>query len=430
MSDPFELRRVPGRASWGAVVLWAAGLVFGCFLLGGGLLALLTQVLDSNDRINATAVACFGAVIVVLGAAGGRRQLPRLLSRAVSLRLDDHGVALLQGEYASEDGEDLWTLHVPWRQVASVSLTHLAPGDAPEAAFATGVDCLRFTLVDDSVLVLPPRPSGTLRTKAALLGLTPAQTRLVLLLTPGRLAEPSLTDWLRRNRPHLPVLEGTRAPWSTSVNPVDPVDPVNPEPGATGARVAVVGGHGRLGQLVLARLVAGEDVAPVALVRNEAHRAELERLGAEVRMLDVARQGPAGLVQGVRGCSSVVYLARGTDDRPQDVDHHGVRAAVEALPHAGLDRLVVVVGPHATAADAEGTTSHDVVAHLAASDLAWTALRPAVLTDGPGGGEVLVGDDVEPGAVTRADLADVVVAALRDDTSVRGDFGVVGVTSG
>lgn len=52
------------------------------------------------------------------------------------------------------------------------------------------------------------------------------------------------------------------------------------------ARVAVVGGHAKVARLLHPSLVrAGH--TPVALVRSEAHRHELEALGAEVRQLDI-----------------------------------------------------------------------------------------------------------------------------------------------
>ena len=52
------------------------------------------------------------------------------------------------------------------------------------------------------------------------------------------------------------------------------------------AKVAVVGGHGKIALQLHPLLVAAGHV-PVALVRSDSYRAELEELGAEVRLLDI-----------------------------------------------------------------------------------------------------------------------------------------------
>lgn len=426
MSEPYEVRRIPRPVHWRYAARWVLGAAFGGFLLIGSVLGLVTQDLDSNQRMSAVVAAGVGALLLFVGglAVAG---LPKVLSRAAILRLDASGIGVAQGTISPplEDGpEPVWTLHVPWAQIASVSLTRLSPEDSLRLTYPSAVECLRFTLLDDRSIVLPSYPPDqVLRTKAMHLGLTPAQARLTLVLTPGRLDRPPVLDWLRAHRPHLPVLEGTSLPWST---------PPDRDKESDRPRVAVVGAHGRLGRLVVARLVADADgggAAPVALVRNEGHRRVLEEQGAEVRMYDVSGQGATALSWALRGCSAVVLVARGSDERPHEVEHDGVVRAIRAATMAGVDRLVLVVGARSVAPDVLGGAPHDVVGHLASSGLAWTALRPASLTDGPARGSAAVGEDQPPGAISRADLADVVVAALRDDGAARGDFGVAGSTA-
>ena len=55
-------------------------------------------------------------------------------------------------------------------------------------------------------------------------------------------------------------------------------------------RIAVVGGHGKVARHLHPLLVAAGP-HPVALVRREDYRAELEGRGAEVRLLDIERRG-------------------------------------------------------------------------------------------------------------------------------------------
>jgi nucleoside-diphosphate-sugar epimerase len=57
--------------------------------------------------------------------------------------------------------------------------------------------------------------------------------------------------------------------------------------------------------------------------------------------------------------------------------------------------------------------------HEVVSTLAWTALRPALVTDGEPRGYRL-SEHLRPGArVTRADVAQALVDSIRDDTFVR-----------
>ena len=58
------------------------------------------------------------------------------------------------------------------------------------------------------------------------------------------------------------------------------------------SRIAVVGGHGQVARHLLVALRRSEH-DPVALVRREEYRSELESRGAEVRLLDIERDDAA-----------------------------------------------------------------------------------------------------------------------------------------
>ena len=307
-------------------------------------------------------------------------------------RLDADGAHLHQGAGLPDDVA--W-LSLPWSWISSVSHTSFDARSANALGAEAPFEALRLVVADDNLLD-PPAPyaaevTGTL---ALWLGLTPTQVRTVLVGAPGSPEHRQILGWLQAHLPRLPVVEGGTAPWSTKAS-------ADRWPGQP--RIAVVGAHGRLGRLVVAALAPHEYAAPVALVRNEAHRAALERLGAEVRMIDLERQGPVAIAAALRGCSTVVHLAGGP-----------LPAVVDAAGRARVERVVLVSGPTTDAG------------HLAASGLAWTAFRPASLTDASPTGEIALGLDVSPGPVPRGDLADVIVAALRDDASVGAVWGVAG----
>lgn len=205
--------------------------------------------------------------------------------------------------------------------------------------------------------------------------------------------------------------------------------------------VAIVGGHGQVALHVIDALV-GAGHTPVALVRREEHRAELEAKGAEVRMLDLEQADVAGFAEAFAGCDAVVFAAGGGADgnveRKRTVDFEGSTKSVEAAREVGARRFVQI-----SAIDVDEPLPPDTdevwrayVAAKADSDkvlresgLDWTIIRPGRLTDDPATGTVSLGPDVARGDVTRADVGHVVAACLDAPNTVGVQANLVGGTT-
>ncbi|WP_137291842.1 NAD(P)H-binding protein [Nocardioides dongxiaopingii] len=395
--EPLEVAPAPG-----AGLRWLTGMAlafttFMVFLAVGCLGALLTRDLDGPQVMSALVVGVVGA----LGTTAGLRGVRALRAAAhpvVALRLDADGVHLHEGAGIPDLPDDVAWTTLPWPWIASVTHTSFDLAASKRLGADMALDCLRFALVDDDLLDQPRFESPTSTVLAEWLGLTPRQVRATLLGEKGAVEHQQVLAWLRRHRPDLAVLTGATAPWSTRAS----ADRWPDSP-----RVAVVGAHGRLGRRVVEALARREPAPPIAVVRNEAHRAPLERLGAEVRMLDLEAQGVGAIASTLRGCAAVVHVATPS---PAHV--------VEGALRAGVQRLVVVPG---------GWDGDEQVAVAARSGLAWTAFRPSALTDLPASGEVDLGLDVTPGPVSRADLAEVVAASIRDEDSVGAAWAITGV---
>jgi hypothetical protein len=111
------------------------------------------------------------------------------------------------------------------------------------------------------------------------------------------------------------------------------------------SNVAVVGGHGQVARLLHPLLVeAGR--TPVALVRSDDQRAELEELGAQVRLLDIERATGPAFADAFAGCDAVVFTAGGGPDgnieRKRTVDLEGSLKSIEGAHAAGITRFVQV----------------------------------------------------------------------------------------
>ena len=189
-------------------------------------------------------------------------------------------------------------------------------------------------------------------------------------------------------------------------------------------RIAIVGGHGQIARHLIRDLRRSEhDV--VALVRREEQRAELEGLGAEVRMLDIEAQDAAAFAAAFEGCGAVVFAAGGGPDgnveRKRTVDLEGSLKSIEGARRAGIRRFVQISAIGVDEPLPEDTeevwrayveAKRDADAALRASDLAWTIIRPGRLTDDPATDRVALAPSLPRGAITRADVAAVIAAVV------------------
>lgn len=202
-------------------------------------------------------------------------------------------------------------------------------------------------------------------------------------------------------------------------------------------RIAIVGGHGQVARQLI-HVLRRADHDPVALVRREEYRADLEERGAEVRLLDIEQQDAAGFAAAFEGCGAVVFAAGGGPDgnveRKRTVDLEGSLKSIEGAKLAGIDRFVQVSAINvddplpADTGDvwrAYVEAKRDADAALRESGLAWTIIRPGRLTDDPATGKVALGPDVARGDVTRADVAAVLAAVLDSPASVGQQWNLV-----
>lgn len=188
--------------------------------------------------------------------------------------------------------------------------------------------------------------------------------------------------------------------------------------------VAVVGGTGRTGRMIVQRLLArGESV--LALGRRAPRPQQALPAGAVFRSADV--RDPESLPAVLGDCSAVVYCVEpGTEnagpDRPETTMHRGVLHVLAAATARGLrPHMVLVSQIHTThlghPLNAYGRlldwrrAGEDAVRD---SGLRYTVVRPGWLRDDRADGEGirLVQGDRETGRLSRQDLAETCVQVL------------------
>jgi uncharacterized protein YbjT (DUF2867 family) len=190
-------------------------------------------------------------------------------------------------------------------------------------------------------------------------------------------------------------------------------------------RVVIAGGHGQIA-LRLTRLLAQRGDAPVGIVRNPGHVDDVRAAGGDAVVLDLEQATVADVAAILAGADAAVFAAgagpgsgtarKDTVDRAASVLFADAAEAAQVrrflqVSAMGLDRaddpsMGEVFGAYLRAKDA---ADRDVIAR---TGLDWTVLRPGRLTDEPGTGTVTLDDHVPAGAVTRDDVAAVLVTLL------------------
>jgi nucleoside-diphosphate-sugar epimerase len=193
-------------------------------------------------------------------------------------------------------------------------------------------------------------------------------------------------------------------------------------------RVVVAGAHGqvarRLGRLLTAR---GDEVT--GIVRDPAHRGDLEADGVRPAVLDLEQASVEEVAGVVRGADAVVFAAGAgpgsSAERKHTVDLGAALLLADAAERAGVRRYLLISSMGVELARQGNPPGVDPVfaaylqAKLAAEDrilprpaLDTVVLRPGRLTDQPGTGRVTLGHGLELGDVPRDDVAAVLVELL------------------
>lgn len=205
-------------------------------------------------------------------------------------------------------------------------------------------------------------------------------------------------------------------------------------------RVTIFGASGAIGRHVLdASLEAHHTIT--ALARDPAALSGIG--GAHLRVIEGDIANGEDVAAAIAGSEAVISTVGPTSNTPDQVALFGAWAQhlVAGMQGHGVQRLVLLsgaavevpgyaktLGDRIASAAVRLFARHVVTAKqrefeiVSASDLDWVAARPPGVVDGPRTGRYRAGMDLRLGPrsrVTRADLADFLVAQLTDDRWLR-----------
>jgi uncharacterized protein YbjT (DUF2867 family) len=195
-------------------------------------------------------------------------------------------------------------------------------------------------------------------------------------------------------------------------------------------RVVIAGGHGKIA-LRMTRLLAGSHQV-VGVVRNPAHRQDVEAAGGQCAVLDLEEASVGDVVQLLDGADAAVFAAGAGPGsgaaRKETVDRAAAVLLAQACEEAGVRRHVQIGSMGVERADDPGIdgvfaaylrAKAAAEQDLRARNLDWTILRPGRLTDAAGIGHIRLAPSVPYRQISRDDAAAVVVELLRQAAGVR-----------
>lgn len=204
--------------------------------------------------------------------------------------------------------------------------------------------------------------------------------------------------------------------------------------------VVIAGGHGQIARR-LTRLLVGRGDEVTALVRNPDHVADVTDDGATGVVVDLETSDDADLdvvlTDGAPPADAVVFAAGAGPgsgaERKRTLDLDGAVKLAVAAVRTGTTRFVVVsaMGTDDPPQDDEVFSVYlrakaGADAYVRSAGLEHTIVRPGGLTDEPGTGQVRLARHVEPGTVSRDDVAAVLAAVLHDPSTAGRTVELVG----
>ena len=181
-------------------------------------------------------------------------------------------------------------------------------------------------------------------------------------------------------------------------------------------KVFVAGANGRTGRIIV-KLLAREGYEVVGLVRQEAHKKELESAGAAAAVGDLT----GAFSDGLKGADAVICAAgAGIADDPEASDHVGTVRLIEQCVLEGIPRFIMISSMGTNDPDSIPVLKPHLIAKhkaetvLEESTLNHTIIRPGGLTDEAGTGLVEAGLRLKKsGRIPRNDVAEAAVLALK-----------------
>lgn len=200
------------------------------------------------------------------------------------------------------------------------------------------------------------------------------------------------------------------------------------------SRVIVFGASGKVGRLICDKLKKSGTYEPLAIVRKEEYKKDLESQGIKTQLVHIDDRFSV-IKETIKGSDAVVFTA-GSGGKGHDltvaVDLDGAVKTMEAAEQLGVKRYIMVSAYGADDRDywhtnpirTYYTCKHYADRELRHTGLDYTILQPALLKDESGIGKIADFEAAKTAKpellhITRDDVASIVVESLKIQNTFR-----------
>lgn len=194
-------------------------------------------------------------------------------------------------------------------------------------------------------------------------------------------------------------------------------------------KVLVFGANGKVGRILTQKLKDSPQFTPKAVLRKEAQVDAFREKEIDCEVVSL-EDTVDKLEEVIRGMDAVVFTAgsggKTGDEMTLAIDLDGAVKAMEAADKAGVKRFVMVSAIHTDDRSkwkASGIPGYYIAKHYADralknSNLDFTIVRPGLLLDEPGRGQLNVEDPESTESVAREDVASLILEVLDHNNTV------------
>ncbi|MFB9053631.1 SDR family oxidoreductase [Formosa undariae] len=192
--------------------------------------------------------------------------------------------------------------------------------------------------------------------------------------------------------------------------------------------VLVVGATGTTGNKVVHHLKTSQDFEPIAMVRNEEQEKDFKAHNIRTVYGDLEND----VSETVKEASHVIFAAGSGGKKVEAVDQDGAIKMIKASEGANIKKFVMLSSMGADNPEQSEKlqdylkAKHNADVFLKDSKLNYTIIRPGALTNDSGQGRISLSKSFsKQGEITRDDVAQTLVQALRDSATDKTTFEIL-----
>ncbi|RWZ58809.1 SDR family oxidoreductase [Halobacillus fulvus] len=196
-------------------------------------------------------------------------------------------------------------------------------------------------------------------------------------------------------------------------------------------KVLVAGANGHTGRLLI-QYLKEDGHEPYGLIRKEEQKATIENLGGNPVLADLTKD----VGYAVKGMDVVIFAAGSGSstgaDQTEAVDRDGAINLIKATENLGIKKFIMLSGMGAGSPErGPEELQHylkmkgEADEYLQSTELDYTIVRPGGLTNDEGTSKIQVGETLEPGTISRADVAKTMIAAIQEPNAYHKTFEMI-----